>query len=401
VLPDTVFKSDQDGALIQAELFGKKGRRIHRARLQATVGGKRTILKEKKGIYIGYIKRMKSWRRYANALNITARKNGKVIAGTDTVLYASGSPRTLKAPHGKKPPQFIVLGIDDCKSLGGLENMLDITETLHYKNSRAVWTMYTAPCPGRSEDLEKQVALYQRLYDLGCEFANHTLNHNPQGINWYGHPRRVQIQEIDGCRQWLRDHIHGLWYVYSQKTGGGGARGFKDPAFTRKLMKSQRFEYNANNVTAMFESMIPHPDVQFWPYKLGDMWMIDVGLIDGNAPGVHKPITKGFYTDYSGKFDYETPDGIAMLKGNFEYRYRLPHRPPLIINAVHEWGLGQYYNSHRNQHAILKGFLLDVLVKNRKKYPNTYVITLHELIEYMQRGDIRTIIEEGKGQSKK
>ena len=93
-------------------------------------------------------------------------------------------------------------------------------------------------------------------------------------------------------------------------------------------MKSQYFEYNADNVTAKFESMVPHPEVQFWPYKLGDLWMIDVGLIDGNAPEVHKPITKGFYTDYSGKFDYATPDGIAMLKSNLEYRYRLPHRPP-------------------------------------------------------------------------
>lgn len=44
--------------------------------------------------------------------------------------------------------------------------------------------------------------------------------------------------------------------------------------------------------------------------------------------------------------------------------------------------------------------VLNVLVTNRKKYPNTYVITFHQLIKYMLRDDIQTIVAEGNGQDR-
>jgi len=315
------------------------------------------------------------------------------------VFYAAGRPRRLAPPHGR-PPQFLVVAFDDCKVLAGLESMLEIVETLDARGARAPLTLYVSPCEPRSPDIERVVWIYRRLFALGCEFCNHTLNHNPGGVNWYALPREGQEREITGCRQWLRDRIPGLWHVFSQKTGGGGARGFRDPAFSRALMRRQRFEYNANNVTAFYDTNLPHPDVQFWPYRLGPEWSIDIGAIDANAPPVHRPIARGFYTDYSGKFDLPVAEGVAMLMANLDYRYRSPHRPPMIINAMHEWGLGAYYPSHRRQKAILRGFLLEALVRRRREYPETHMITLHQLVEYARHGDLAAVLAAGNGQGR-
>jgi peptidoglycan/xylan/chitin deacetylase (PgdA/CDA1 family) len=391
----------RDGALaIEAAAFTAEGKPLAGAKLSASIAGKRFDLSRFGSVFAASIPKEKGWRRYANTARVEARKGGKVVARREAVFYADGYPRLHTPPHGHTPPQFIILGVDDCSSIPGLEAMLEIMERVAAKGAKAVFTMYTAPVPPRSPDLQKQVLLFQRMFDMGCEFCNHTLHHNPGGVNWYNLPDKEQTREIAGCRDWMRENIDGLWHVYSQKTGGGGAGGIRDPKFTRELMKSQHFEYNANNVTAMYDTDIPHPDVQFWPYKLGDEWSIDMGLIDGDAPPVHRPITKGFFTDYSGKFDYETADGAAMLKANFEYRYKDPNRPPLIINALHDWGMAGSSYAHRNQKAIVEGFLMDVLVTNRKKYPNTHVITFHQLIEYMRRDDIEAILAEGSGQGR-
>jgi peptidoglycan/xylan/chitin deacetylase (PgdA/CDA1 family) len=392
----------KDGVLtLEAAARGADGQPLSGARLTAEIAGKRYDFRTSGGAKVLTVARQKSWRKYANRVRLVARRGGKVVAAHEAVLYASGTPRRLTAPHGHRPPQFIVVAFDDCKGLPGVLGMLQIIENLRAEGASAPLTMYTSPCEPRSADMAKVTLLYQRMFDLGCEFANHTLNHNPGGVNWFALPREGQVQEIDGCRQWLRSHIHGLWHVYSQKSGGGGAAGFRDPKFSRDLLKSQKFEYNANNVTAHYQTDVPHPDVQFWPYKLADEWSIDIGLIDGNAPPVHTPITKGFYTDYSGKFDYPVADGVAMMVANLDYRYRLPNRPPLIINAMHEWGIGTYFPSHVHERAILEGFLREVLVKQRKKYPNTHVVTLHQLIEYTRRDDLRAILAEGNGQGKK
>ena len=400
-LDSDILRAAGGGLKIAASLYNKDGRPIRGAQLSAVIDGKRYgFQKDGEGFSLA-VGRQKSWRRYANAVRIEARSGGRLVARRDAVFYAEGRPRLLAPPHDRRPPQFIVVAFDDCKGLPGLEAMLGIVEGLLAKGVRAPLTMYAAPCPPRGADLDKQILLYQRMYDLGCEFCNHTLNHNPGGVNWFALPRAGQVQEIDGCRQWFRDNIHGLWHVYSQKSGGGGAKGFRDPVFTRDLIRSQQFEYNANNVTASYDTNLPHPDVQFWPYKLGPEWAIEIGMIDGDAPPVHRPITKGFFTDYSGKFDYETRDGVEMLAANFDYRYRSPHRPPMILNAFHEWGLGQYWDSHRNERAILDGFLTEVLVRRRKKYPDAHVVTFHQLIEYMRRDDLDAIVAEGSGQGKK
>jgi peptidoglycan/xylan/chitin deacetylase (PgdA/CDA1 family) len=399
-LPSDILRLQDKKLQIEAELFSRQGEAIGKAALSAVINGRRFAFASGDGRYLLSLPKQKGWRQYANTVRIVARKGGQVVAEKEAVFYCDGTPRSLTPPHGHKPPQFIVVAFDDCTKFPGIQYMLDIVEKLHALGARAPLTMYTSPGPYGSADVEKLKLIYKRMYDLGCEFCNHTLQHNPGGVNWYALPEKEQEREITGCRDWFRENIPGLWHVYSQKTGGGGGGGFRDPAFTRDLMRRQEFEYSANNVTAAFDCPVPHPDVQFWPYKLGREWSIDVGLLDASAAPVHRPITKGFFTDYSGKFNYETADGIAMLKANLDYHYHSPNRPPLIINAMHEWGLTGYNWSHRNEKAILEGFLIDVLVKNKKKYPDAHVITFHQLIEYMRRDDLEAIIAEGSAQGK-
>jgi peptidoglycan/xylan/chitin deacetylase (PgdA/CDA1 family) len=402
LLPDGDVLRLKDGALrIEAAVVDEAGRRVAGASLAAVIDGQSHPFKESAGGHTLSLPREKAWRKYANAARLGASRAGKTLAERDVVFYCEGVPRSLKPPHGKKPPQFIIIAFDDCRSLLGVEAMLSIIENLKAAGASAPMTMFTSPCESRSQDIHKMVLLYQRMHDLGCEFCNHTLNHNPRGMNWFALSPKEQTREISGCRDWLREHIHGLWHVYSQKSGGGGAAGFRDPKFTRDLMRSQQFEYVANNVTMNYMRSLPHPDLQLWPYLLGDEWAIDGGLLDGNAPPVHKPITKGFYTDYSGKFDYPAEEGIAMMVANFDYRYRGANRPPFIVNAFHEWGLMQYFGSHHSERAILEGFLMEVLVKQKKKYPDAHVITFHQLIEYMRRDDLPAILAEGSGQGKK
>ena len=93
-------------------------------------------------------------------------------------------------------------------------------------------------------------------------------------------------------------------------------------------------------------------------------------------------------------------EGVKFWKANFEYHYNLTNRPPLVVNAFHEWGFKGGRSSHRYEAAAYKAFLEDVLVKNKKNYPNTYVITFHQLIKYMKKNSLASIIAEGNGQDK-
>ncbi len=301
-------------------------------------------------------------------------------------------------PGGKRPPQFIVLGVDDCVNIEGLEAMLDIVETLRAHGSEAVFTMWVAPLAAdyESRDLLKQTLILQRLFDLGCEIAHHTLHHNPGGHNWASLPREQQIEEIEGCTQWYRDNIDGFTRPFSHKGGGGGYGAAIDRAFTRQLLAKQDFLYRG--------SRGGHPNEQTWPEPTDGMMRIPTGSLDAAAPPVHAVITDGITSDYPGRFDYEVDDGVRMFVANFDYHYRHPRRPILAVNAFHDWGFktsddSVWNHSHRNQAAILKQFLLEVLVNQKDKYPDTYCVTFRQVVEYVNTGgDLGRTLAIGNGQ---
>ncbi len=147
-----------------------------------------------------------------------------------------------------------------------------------------------------------------------------------------------------------------------------------------------------------------HPNDQMWP-KPGQWPMrVPSGSLDAEAPPVHATITDGIPSDYPGRFDYELADGVAMWKANFEYHYNHPRRPILACNGFHDWALKHLDDpndkgSARNERKILKEFLLDVLVKNKDKYPDTYSVTFRQVVEYVNtNGDLKQTLAIGNGQ---
>lgn len=304
----------------------------------------------------------------------------------------------LGTPGGKRPPQFISLGVDDCVNIEGLEAMLDICQTLHDNGAKAVFTMWVAPLAAdpNSRDLEKQKIIYQRLFDMGCEIANHTLKHNPRGIYWTACPYEEQVEAVEGAVKWYRDNINGFTRPFSFKGGGGATGTAIDPNFSRQLLARQRFLYRGRRGR--------HPDQQKWPKPGAKTYRLETGCLDAAAPPVHAVITDPIHSDYSGRFDFEIPEGLAMWKANFEYHYKHPRRPILAVNAFHDWGFKTpddsiSKGSHRNQAAILKAFLMDVLVKNKDKYPDVYCVTFRQVVEYVvSKGDLKHTLAVGNCQ---
>jgi HEAT repeat protein len=307
----------------------------------------------------------------------------------------------LGTPGGKRPPQFIVLGVDDVANVEGVESLVDICETLRARGSRAVFTLWLAPMPSSAanNDLEKRALLYQHLFNLGCEIAHHTMNHNPGGKFWTSLPKEQQIEQIEGCTQWYRDRIQGFTRPLTHKGGGGASGQPIDPEFSQKLLAKQRFIYSGVRGT--------HPNEQTWPEpstRRPGTWSIPTGCLDAAAPPVHAEITDPIHSDYPGRFDYPVAEGVAMWKANFEYHYRHPRRPILAVNAFHDWGMRDTVDkfgrpSHRTEGRILKEFLIDVLVTNKDKYPDTYVVTFSQVLEYtINGGDLQRTLAVGNGQ---
>jgi peptidoglycan/xylan/chitin deacetylase (PgdA/CDA1 family) len=303
----------------------------------------------------------------------------------------------IPTPGGKLPPQFIVLAVDDCGDLEGVETLVDICETLQANGSKAVFTMFLAPHIGdwKNTDMEKKQLLFQRLFDLGCEVANHTLSHNPGGHNLAELPVEQQVEEVEGCTAWDREHIQGFTRPFTFKFGGGGA-GLLQSKSVMEILGRQNFLYWGTRGN--------HPNDMRWPVAGKGAMIIDTGCLDAGAPPVHATITDPIVSDYAGRFAYDVPQGVAVWQANFDYHYRLPHRPILALNGFHDWGLRYTGDlaakgSHHNEGQILKAFLLDVLVKNKDKYPNTYCVTYRQVVEYVNtNGDLAQTLAIGNGQ---
>jgi HEAT repeat protein/peptidoglycan/xylan/chitin deacetylase (PgdA/CDA1 family) len=304
--------------------------------------------------------------------------------------------KDLATPGGKRPPQFIVLAVDDCANLEGVEAILDICQSLKARGAKVVFTLYLAPLlsgDSQTDDLEKKKLIYQTLFDMGCEIAHHTLHHNP---SWRSLSRELQIQEIEGCSQWDRDNIVGFTRPFSFKSPGGVRSAPTDAEFTRGLLARQNFIYSGGRGA--------HPNDQMWPQPGQWPMRVPTGSLDSNAPPVHVTITDGIRSDYPGRFDFEVAEGLAMWKANFDYHYNHPRRPILSVNAFHDWALRHLNNANdrsanRNEARILKAFLLDVLVTNKDKYPDTYSVTFRQVVEYVNtNGDLKQTLAIGNGQ---
>jgi HEAT repeat protein len=335
----------------------------------------------------------------AAALEKIDGKKRAVDANDPPAVIPQIAEADLKTPGNKRPPQFICLGVDDCANVEGLESMLYICETLKDKGSKAVFTMWVTPHIGdwKNRDMTKIALLLQRLFDLGCEIANHTLDHNPEGRNWMSLPPDQHVLQIEGSVLWYRDNITGFTRPFTFKSGGGGTGTAIDRDFSTALLAKQKFLYSGGGRR-------PNLLDQAWPQGGQESYRLETGCLDAGAPPVHARVTDPIFSDYGGRFDYTIPAGVAMWKSNFEFHYAHPRRPILAVNAFHDWGL-RYPDreggkgSHRNEGHILKEFLLDVLVANKDKYPEAHCVTFRQVIEYVVTdGDLKHTLDAGNCQ---
>lgn len=394
LLPEPVIATRDGRGTLRAELYDRRGEPVTGAQVTATIAGQDVVLAPEGTGYRATIATAPTWTETAYPVTVRAQQLGHDFSPAYGLYYAQGRPRLFTPPRGGTPPQFIILGVDDCRTIEGVESMLGIVDDLRGKGARVAFTMWCSPMIDRStnqESLERIILLWQRLYDTGSEICNHTLNHNLNGVNWFSRPTRAeQAREVAGNKEWLRANIHGLGPIFSFKGGGGGRGKPVDRDYARSLLSDVEYEGRRGQ----------HPDVQAWPFKLGSTWVIETGALDGDAPPMHKDITNRIHSDYAGAFDFSVEAGLAMMKSNFDYHYAMPNRPIFAVNAFHDWGLKRGVDgSHRNEAAILQAFLEDVLVANRQRYPDTYVVTFHQLIRYVQGDDLATIIAEGSGQA--
>ena len=309
--------------------------------------------------------------------------------------------KNLGTPGGKRPPQFIVLAVDDCANLEGVEAMLDICQTLKAQGSKAVFTMYLAPLLG-------QPAI-RRLADRrsGEEESDLSdpLRHGLRNRAPHPAPQPGLDVAVEGPAGRGNRGVHAVgsrqhrWFhaaVLVQEPRRRARR-------TRATWSSRATSWPSRiSSTAAAAAGIPTTSrgrrPGEWPMRISS------GSLDAEAPPVHATITDGILSDYPGRFDFELADGVAMWKANFDYHYNHPRRPILAFNAFHDWALKHLDDPNdkgtpRNERKILKAFLLDVLVKNKDKYPDTYCVTFRQVVEYVNtNGDLKQTLAIGNGQ---
>jgi len=301
-----------------------------------------------------------------------------------------------------KPPQFIVLGVDDCHTCKGLDGLIEIMDAVRAKGGRPiVYALFIAPAPDygvAKEDLAKAVQRLQLMYDRGVELGNHSLNHTAGG--GAVHPFESEAErfmEKAQCNIWLRENIRGLDKIYGYRTD-------------REFLDRLNGEYLAHDVpnikTAVFGTWR-------WPRKLEGMeciWNFNYNAVDLTAPPFHPESTRAIASDWGiggvhGFGKLTVAEAVEMLKANFAAHYNSPERTPFSF-SIHDFNFQEYdaddvWAGCEHEKEIWKTFLTDVFVTDKDKYPDAYCITPHQLFVYMNTKDLRKTLAEGNGQKLK
>ena len=338
---------------------------------------------------------------------------------TDTVQKSTYAPFN-------NPAMILTISIDDGDTPAGMENFYN--EVIKYFYDRGYKVPVTYFFNSKNEQSKE---ILQEYYDIGCEIANHTHSHgigNPFGVNIDdGHYlRKLNYEqqlttEIYKCNQWLIQNINGLQKIY----------GFRAPFLsfnndTMAALERLHFEYDASGnfwespTTAGMWPFVMNPDpggtvTYGWVVTPRRLWQIPVQTIDPNSyypnmPGVLGEVflAMNFDTTYSPgtgqvTFRYKTAEEIKNnQKSNFVALYNKPgrNRAPYHIH-VHDKQLSPS-PPEGYEYVVqgLKDFLIDILITNRANFPDVYVLTYHQLIEYTRGGkSIEEIVAKGPDQA--
>ena len=352
--------------------------------------------------------------------NVLEKISGEKVKWTPPVEVKK-TPATVdvasikdKVPFGKRPPVFIYFQCDDCSTIDGMETLVDMVKEIGEKGGKVGYNFFLAPYA--SIDPERVRLYTQYLFDRGSQFHNHSFYHNLNGMQLTANDLTTQIEDIFGCDRWLRGNIRGLDRSYNPRAGGGGGWQVNRRGYISDYLHEQRTKLYTTDVFANNTNLFPEDFT--WPLSADTRgrWEMNDTRIDFCAPPVGSEEQKNLTSDEADRVSiwqtndcwggrlgqFKVDEGVEILKANFDYCYNLPARPPIRIMAQHDWEF-DYTDTpkpgHENQAEIIKGFLMDVLVTNKDKYPDTYVVTYHQLADYLRTGDLQKVIFEGNGQT--
>ena len=282
-------------------------------------------------------------------------------------------PPTPVDTYGK--PRYVHFTFDDCNTIEAMERFVGLMEELAQQGVRWAYTMYVAG--NARHDFEYLTVLLQRCFDRGCEIENHTLHHNPDGQHIMARTADAVRVDIGGGANWLHSHIMGLDKMYAWKGGGGGFRRPGDPTLSRE------------DVWRLGQEAYWAKDVAYGSYggRGNETFRVDL-----YAPPYHPhsaPLRSPRGTgDLYCQYDADTAEElINAYVASFDYWYFSNPEQVLVI------GGHDFPNSpipirigHDKHWEVLSGFIREVLVNRRDRYPQAYSMTALELSHIEQRG---------------
>jgi HEAT repeat protein/peptidoglycan/xylan/chitin deacetylase (PgdA/CDA1 family) len=316
-----------------------------------------------------------------------AMKNYLDAAGLmNDEIGALPDPEFALPPDTYGKPRYIHFNFDDCATTGAMVRFADFVEEMADADAR--WVANITLAPLSKYDHEYNTYLVQRLFDRGCEIANHTLHHNqpPAGSHLMVSDDQTLRAEIGGNTNWLKAHFMGLDKVYHWHPGGGGY--YKPGQKLRTVAEiaaiaaesgiEKGMQYESLNGTEKVEYVDPyapsyHETIEPAPMK------------EGGAPPLfpyrdQKDLDFGYVADDA----WERIDAFAA---SFDHWYF--NSPDKIMFFMgHDWTNGPVPNrlAHEKHWDILKGFIKDVLLTNRDRYPLAYSVTHLELAHIFNEG---------------
>jgi peptidoglycan/xylan/chitin deacetylase (PgdA/CDA1 family) len=309
-----------------------------------------------------------------------------------TIGLMNHEVKRLPAPQDPLPadtygrPRYIHFNYDDCATTYAMERFADFVEEMAAEDARWVFNVTIAPLS--KYDHEYNTYLVQRLFDRGCEVSNHTLHHNhpPAESHLMASDDQTLRAEIGGCTNWLKTYIKSLDKVYHWHPGGGGY--YKPGQKLRKVTEiaeiareaglTRDIQYEVLKGTQKTEYVDPYAPSyheQFNPARLGK----------GQAPPLfpyrdQKDLDFGYAAD-------EAWERIDAFAASFHHWYfNAPDK--VLFFMGHDWTNGPIPNrlGHEEHWDILKGFIKDVLLTNRDRYPLAYCVTHLELAHVFNEG---------------
>jgi len=280
-------------------------------------------------------------------------------------------PPVPEDTYGK--PRYLHVTFDDCTTIESMERFVGLMEELADQDVRWAPRMYVAALS--RHDFQYATMLLQRCFDRGCEFENHSLHHNPDGQGVWARTADEIRLDCGGCSNWLHGNIMGCDRIYTWKSGGGGFRRPWDPQISRQeLREVTREVYWAKNINYSWRGLEKaSPDYYAPPYHF-----------TADSP-VASWAVRG---DLGYGYEAETVEqSVNAFVESLDYWYF--HQPETVFElSGHDWPSSTIpiRNGFDKHWDVLSGFLREVLLNRRERYPLLYSMTALELLHIDQRG---------------